>query len=65
MAKSAHLEGETDAETRGNRDAALDAYGRDLIGPDDMLIERIGVTPKFDENGKLIPRHQPQPSHGG
>ena len=37
-------------------DEALDAYGRDRIGPDDGIIQRELVRPQFDAQGRIIPR---------
>ncbi len=54
-------EGADEAECQANREAAINAYGRDKIQPDDLLIETVFVAPRFDENGKLIPRpYKPQ-----
>ena len=47
---------------QGTEDEAIDAYGRDLIGPDDMIIWLVGMSraaeddpakrEQADENGK-------------
>ena len=49
-------EGDTPEEKAANREAALEAYGKDRIGPDDLLIQRVFVAPKVDGNGKMIRR---------
>ena len=36
------------------QEQALDAYGRDKIGPKDFVIVRRFVTPRFDANGNMI-----------
>jgi len=41
-------------------DEALNAYGREKIGPNDSVIIFRSVTPRFDEDGKMIrPRDWP------
>jgi len=37
------------------RDEALDAYGRELIGPDDMVILNRIVAPRFNPDGSMLP----------
>ncbi len=36
------------------QEQALDAYGRDKIGPNDFVVVRTFVTPRFDANGNMI-----------
>jgi hypothetical protein len=36
------------------RDDAMDAYGRHLIGPDDIVIINRIVSPKWDADGNLV-----------
>lgn len=55
-------EGDTDAETEANKQAAVAAYGRDLIAPNDLTILVKFVSPKWDANGNRIyrtPEHEP------
>jgi hypothetical protein len=40
------------------QDEALDAYGRELIGPDDMVIINRIVSPKWDADGNMIPQNR-------
>ena len=39
-----------------SEDEAIDAYGRDRIGPDDRILIHELVLPQFDANGSIIPR---------
>ena len=36
------------------QDQALDAYGREKIGPKDFVVVRVFVSPRFDANGNMI-----------
>ncbi len=36
------------------KEQALDAYGRDKIGPTDFVIMRVLVSPRFDGEGNMI-----------
>lgn len=46
------------------QEEAIDAYGRDKVGPDDGMIVFKSVTPRFDADGNMIfykdwPENQP------
>ena len=46
------------------QEQALDAYGRDKIGPKDFVVVRTFVTPRFDANGNMI-FHKDWPENQG
>ena len=46
-----------------SEDDVIDAYGREKIGPDDKIIMRVLVSPKRDEQGRMIPQ-QPGAKNG-
>ena len=39
-----------------SEEEAIDAYGRDRIGPNDRILIHELVLPQFDANGSIIPR---------
>ncbi len=42
------------AELGQTHEQALDAYGRDKIGPKDFVVVRVFVSPRFDDQGNMI-----------
>ncbi len=41
------------------QEQALDAYGRDKIGPKDFVVVRTFVAPRFDANGTMTSHKKP------
>ncbi len=53
-------------ESGQTQEQAINAYGRDKIGPKDLTIVRTFITPRFDVEGKMIhPKEWPENREAG